>query len=234
MPNPTEEHYGMLFRAEERLQDVENRLTHARTGHASALAEPMMGSPDTHHRNTRDGRDPGKDAQAILVGQQNALSPDVAQFPSVSFGMTADSTTGRAAKSANEMAKQLALSGSTPFLAAYQAAGNDGFLPKENLDGALRGVRYSGTLPKTPEEVFETYRFLEKQRRNNPHMGLQNSASTRPSHVADGTSDWGDYSQNALYGRAFRPQAPEWAQQGENSSLGRVSALRRIMNASAR
>lgn len=224
----------MIAAARRRLEEAEMRVSHARSGHASALAEPMIGMPDTHHNENGSKR--GSWAQDILLGtgpgKQNALSPDVVQFPAISFDMAADPRTGRAAKSAAEMAKEMASMGSTPFLAAYLAGGNSGFLPQENLEAGLHQVRFSQSLPKTPEEVSERYRFLEGRRRNHPFMGLGHSrGSDLASHVADGTSQWGDYSQNALHGRAFRPQAPDWARQGVVSTLGRTSTLRRLLDA---
>lgn len=223
----SDEHIQMLDAARRRLEETEMRLSHARSGHASALAEPMMGMADTHHKE--NGNDRGKLAQNILLGQQNALSADVTQFPAISFGLPADSMTGRPAKSASEMAKQMSLQGSTPFLAAYLAGGTSGFLPQENLQHRLREVR-SQDIPTTPQDIYQRYRTLEKNRRNNTSIGLRYSrGSELASHVADGTSSWGDYSGNALYGRAFRPQAPEWARQSTGDALGRTSTLHRLL-----
>lgn len=223
----SEDHIQMLEGARRRLEEAEMRLSHARSGHASALAEPMMGMADTHHK--QNGNDRGKVAQDILLRQQNALSPDVTQFPAISFGLPADSMTGRPAKSASEMAKQLSLQGSTPFIAAYLAGNNSGFLPQENLQHRLREVR-SQDIPTTPQDIYERYRTLEKSRRNNTSVGLGSSrGSELASHVADGTSTWGDYSGNALYGRAFRPQAPEWARQSTGDALGRAATLHRLL-----
>jgi len=225
IPNPTPEQYDMLNYAEKRLQKAEYDLTHARTGHASALAEPMMGRADTHHPG-----DPGKYAQDVLMRQQNALSPDVTQFPAVSFDMDADPGTGRPARSAVEMAKRMALRGSTPFLVAY-LAGQGGFIPEMHLEQALKDMSHKLIyMPQTPEEVVNAYRDLAQARRNHPQRGLNNSASRNPFHVADGTSDWGDYSQKPLIARAFRPQNPEWTRRGDPSSSGRVATLQNILN----
>ena len=222
----SDEHIQLLDAARRRLEETEMRLSHARSGHASALAEPMMGMADTHHKE--NGNDRGKSAQNILLNQQNALSADVTQFPAISFGLPADSMTGRPAKSASEMAKQLSFEGSTPFIAAY-LAGNSGFIPQESLQQRLREVR-SQDIPTTPQDISQQYRILEKNRRNNTSIGLGYSrGSELASHVADGTSSWGDYSGNALYGRAFRPQAPEWARQSTGDALGRTSTLSRLL-----
>lgn len=224
----SEDHIQLLDAARRRLEETEMRSSHARSGHASALAEPMMGMADTHHKE--NGNDRGKSAQNILLGQQNALSADVTQFPAISFGLPADSMTGRPAKSASEMAKQLSLQGSTPFLAAYLGVNNSGFLPQENLQQRLREVR-SQDIPTTPQDIYQRYRTLERSRRNNTSIGLGYSrGSELASHVADGTSSWGDYSGNALYGRAFRPQAPEWARQSTGDALGRTSTLRGLLD----
>jgi len=224
----SDDHIQMIDAARRRLEETEMRLSHARSGHASALAEPMMGMADTHHKE--NGSDRGKLAQSILLGQQNALSADVTQFPAISFGLPADSMTGRPAKSASEMAKQLSLQGSTPFLAAYLTGNNSGFLPQENLQQRLREVR-SQDIPTTPQDIYERYRTLEKNRRRNTSIGLgYTRGSELASHVADGTSSWGDYSGNALYGRAFRPQAPEWARQSTGDALGRTSTLRGLLD----
>lgn len=226
----SEDHIQMLDGARRRLEETEMRLSHARSGHASALAEPMMQMADTHHK--QNGNDRGKLAQNILLEKQNALSPDVAQFPAISFDMAADPRTGRAAKSSVEMAKEMASMGSMPFLAAYQAGNNSGFLPgtQENLEGGLRGIR-SQNVPTTPQGIYERYRFLEEQRRKDPQQGLGHSrGSELASHVADGTSSWSDYSGNALYGRAFRPQDPQWTRQGIGDALGRASTLRRLLD----
>lgn len=193
--SPSPDHMKLLDAARRQLKKTEMALTHARSGHAKALAEPMLEMPDTHHN--KNGSERGRSAATSNYGAE--------LFPAISFDVTADPNTGRAAKSSFEVAEEMASMGSTPFFAAYQGSG---FLPQGNLEAALDGkLQIFQHVSPTPKEVSDRYQFLAEQRR----AGIFKGKSDLDKHVADGTSIWSDYSGTPESARAFHPRAPAWA-----------------------
>ena len=232
------EHIDLLRKAEKRFLQAKGLLEHARTAHARALAEPAMATQDTYH------------------GTQGQAATRQLTFPATSFEYFDEGRHFPLPKRPEPpeitVARQMALRGSTPFLAAYLnfagKEGPSGFLP----EGDMYNPDYRYRIPQTPEAIAAEYKTLAETRTADASRGLPGekpgmtmairrsgvtdrqwqAMSRHPSHVADGTSSWADFSGDARNARAFRPHNSEWARQGsDTSSIGRAKGLQEILAA---
>ena len=232
------EHIGLLGKAERRFLQAKGLLEHARTAHVRALAEPAMAMQDTYH------------------GTQGLAATGQPIFPATSFEYFDEGRhfplPQRPEPPEITVARKMALRGSTPFLAAYLnfagKEGPSGFLP----EGDMLNPDYRYVIPRTPEAIAADYKTLAEMRTADASRGLPGerpgmtmairrsgitdrqwqAMSEHPSHVADGTSSWADFSGDARYARAFRPHNSEWARQGRDpSSIGRAVRLQDILGA---
>ena len=237
------EHLTLLHKAEQRFLRAKALLEFSRTAHARALAEPAMTLEDTYHGIQ------GQTAQEQLK-KLLALRGGVT-FPATSFANFGGDTGLPSDKIPQEpetrVARKMALLGSAPFLPAYlNFSGTmlpSGFLP----EGDLTTPDYRYPMPKTPEEIVATYKMLAESRNIDAKRGLPpprpmtrtrapdpyKIMSEHPSHVADGTDTWADFSGDARYARAFRPHTTsEWARLGHGAtSVDRAATLLSMLDA---
>jgi hypothetical protein len=240
------EHLTLLQKAEKRFLLAQGLLEHARTAHARALAEPAMAMQDTYHGT--QGQTAQEQLKKLLRGGLT--------FPATSFANFDEGRhfplPQRPEPPEITVARKMALRGSTPFLAAYLnfagKEGPSGFLP----EGDTFNPDYRYGIPQTPEAIAAEYKTLAEMRTADASRGLPGerpgltseikrggvtarqwqAMSGHPSHVADGTSSWADFSGDARNARAFRPHNSEWALQGRDpSSIGRAVTLQDILGA---